>query len=148
MEPFAENRKARHAYETLETFEAGLMLSGQEVKSVRDGGANLTGSYLSFRGGELYLMSTHIAPYRKAGPLIGYHPDRPRKALLRKKELRSLLGKIEQKGLTLVPFSLYARGRHIKLRFGLCRGKKTHEKKEALKQRDIDRDVRRHLEEE
>lgn len=147
MSTFAENRKARHTYEFLETFEGGIVLTGQEVKSVREGGANLTGSYVTFRDGELYVTGMRIAPYRKAGRLAGYDPDHPRKILMRKRELKSLHGKTEQKGLTLVPISLYARGRHIKLKFSLCRGKKTHEKKEALKRRDIDRDVRRHMEE-
>ncbi len=142
MEAFADNRKARFDYETLESFDAGIVLSGQEVKSVRNGGANLTGSYVSLSGGELRIKGLRIAPYSKAGKLEGYDPTRPRTLLVRKRELASLAGKTQQKGLTLVPFSLYPRGRHIKLRFGLCRGRKAHDKKEKLKARDIDREVR------
>ena len=143
MEAFADNRKARFDYETLETFEAGIVLAGHEVKSVREGGANLTGSYVSFEGGELWLKHSRVTPYAKAGKLDTYDPTHPRKLLLRKAELLNLAGKIQQKGLTLVPFSLYPRGRHIKLRFGLCRGRKAHDKKEKLKQRDVDRDIAR-----
>jgi SsrA-binding protein len=143
MESFAENRKARHDYETLETFDAGIVLTGQEVKSVRQGGANFTGSYLSLYRGELWLKSMRISPYSKAGKLEGYEPEHDRKILMRKREIESLMGKTQQKGLTLVPFSLYPRGRHIKLRFGLCRGRKAHDKREKLKRQDIDRDIRR-----
>jgi len=145
MTTFAENRRARHDYESLEEFDAGIVLVGHEVKSVREGGANLAGSYLSFDGGELFLTGMHIAPYKKAGRLTGYDPARRRKALLRKSELRSLRGKTEQKGLTLVPFSLYARGRTIKLKFGLCHGKKKYEKKAKLKSRISEREIREHL---
>lgn len=145
MELFADNRKARFAYETLESFDAGIVLSGQEVKSIRGGGANLTGSYLSFADEELWIREMRIAPYSKAGRLEGYSPTRPRKILMRKRELMSLLGKTRQKGLTLVPLSLYPLGRHIKLRFGLCRGRKAHDKKEKLKLRDLDREAKRAL---
>lgn len=145
MATFADNRKARHNYEVLEEYDAGLVLSGAEVKAVREGGANLTGSYLSFERGELWIKGMTIARYSKAGRAEGYDPARPRKALMRKRELKSLLGKSQQKGLTLIPISLYARGRHIKLKFGLCRGKKSHDKREAKKRRDIERDVERHL---
>lgn len=141
--PFAENRKARYDYETLETFEAGIVLTGQEVKSVRNGGANFTGAHVGFENGELWLKSARISPYAKASKLETYDPSHPRKILIRKAELQSLAGKLQQKGLTLIPFSLYPRGRHIKLRFGLCRGRKAHDKKEKLKSRDIDRDIRR-----
>jgi len=143
MESFVENRKARHDYETLESFDAGVVLLGHEVKSVRQGGANFTGAYLSFSGGELWLKGARIAPYAKAGKLETYDPAHPRKVLLRKSELNSLAGKLQQKGLTLVPFSLYPRGRHIKLRFGLCRGRKAHDKKDKIKRRDLDRDITR-----
>lgn len=142
---FADNRKARYDYETLEEFDAGIVLSGQEVKSIREGNANLTGSYIIFDRGELWIKNLTIAPYSKSGVLEGYDPQKPRKILLRRKELQSLLGKIQQKGLTLIPISLYPHARRIKLKFGLCRGKKSHDKRESLKRRDIERDVRRHL---
>jgi SsrA-binding protein len=140
---FSENRKARHDYEILDTFDAGIVLSGHEVKSVRAGHANLTGSYLAFRKGELWVLGLKIPRYQKAGPLPGYDESRTRKVLMRKRELMSLFGKIEQKGLTLVPISLYAHGRHVKLRFGLGRGKKAHDKRETLKRRDIERELRK-----
>jgi SsrA-binding protein len=140
---FSENRKARHDYEILSTYDAGIVLSGGEVKSVREGHANLTGSYLAFRGGELWVLGLKIPRYSKAGSRAAYDDARTRKVLMHKRELASLFGKIEQKGLTLVPISLYAHGRHVKLRFGLGRGKKAHDKRETLKRRDIDRELRR-----
>ena len=143
MDTFAENRKARYDYEALETFQAGIVLTGQEVKSVRGGGTNFTGAYLGWEGGELWLKGTRIAPYAKASKLEGYDPTHPRKVLLRKQELQRLAGKMQQKGLTLIPFSLYPRGRHIKLKFGLCRGRQAHDKKAVLKLRDMDREIRR-----
>jgi SsrA-binding protein len=143
MDTFAENRKARHEYEALETFQAGIVLSGQEVKSVRGGGANFTGAYLGWEGGELWLKGARIAPYAKAAARETYDPTHPRKILLRKQELQRLAGKTQQKGLTLIPFSLYPRGRHIKLKFGLCRGRQAHDKKAVLKRRDIDREIQR-----
>jgi SsrA-binding protein len=145
MPTYAENRKARHDYEALETFEGGLELLGHEVKSVRGGGARLAGAYLTVRKGELWLTGASISRYAKAGALEGYDPDRDRKVLMRRQELEGLRGKTQQKGLTLVPFSLYSRGRRIKLSFGLCRGRKAYDKREKLKRRDIDRDTRRVL---
>lgn len=145
MPPYAENRKARHDYETLESFEGGLELLGHEAKSVRTGGAKLAGAYLSIRNGQLWLTGAHISRYAKATPKEEYDPDRARRVLMHRKELENLAGKTQQKGLTLVPFSLYSRGRHIKLSFGLCRGRKTYDKKEKLKGRDIDRETRRVL---
>ena len=143
MTTFAENRKARYDYEILEKYEAGLVLSGQEVKSIRNSGANLVGSHISIEKGELWLKGAHIAPYSKAGRLEGYQPDAPRKVLMRKRETQGIFGKMQQKGLTLIPLSLYAHGRHIKLQFALCRGRKAHSKKEQIKQRDINREILR-----
>lgn len=143
MPIFAENRKARHDYETLETFDAGLQLLGHEVKSVRAGGAKLTGAYLHLNRGELWVSGMRISPYAKAGKLADYNPERNRKVLMTRSEINALLGKTQQKGLTLVPFSLYSRGRHIKLSFGLCRGRKAYDKREKLKKKDIERDMRK-----
>lgn len=143
MKPFAENRRARHDYEILETLDGGLVLSGHEVKSIREGGAKLSGSYLGFDGGELWLKKAHIAPYGKAGNIKDYDPERERKVLVTTQELQNLFGKMSQKGLTLVPLSLYPRGRHIKLSFGVCRGRKSYDKREKLKRRDIEREIRR-----
>lgn len=145
MPPYAENRKARHDYETLETYEGGLELFGHEVKSIRTGGAKLAGAYVSLKKGQLWLTGAHIGLYSKAGKIDGYEPERDRRILVHRKELENMGGKIQQKGLTFVPFSLYSRGRHIKLSFGLCRGRKSYDKREKLKGRDIDREVRRVL---
>jgi SsrA-binding protein len=140
---YAENKKARHDYTALETFEAGIVLSGQETKSVREGTAKLQGAYLVIRAGEVWLLGCHIPVYSKAGKVEGFDPTRTRKVLLKSQEITHLIGKIQQKGLTLVPFSLYPRGHRVKLSFGLCRGKKAHDKRETLKARDLDRSLRR-----
>ncbi len=140
---FAENRKARHEYETLERFEGGLVLTGQEVRSIREGGAKLDGGHLMLMHGELWLIGGHIRPYSKAGNLEGYDPARSRKVLVHKKELAYLAGKTQEKGLTLIPFSLYASRHQVKLAFGLCRGRKAHDKREKLKRLDIARDIAR-----
>ncbi|MFA5129936.1 MAG: SsrA-binding protein SmpB [Patescibacteria group bacterium] len=139
---FAENRKAKFDYTVLEPFDAGLVLTGYETKAVREGGAALVGSYLSFDKGELWLIHARIAPYSKMGKKEGVDPLRRRKVLLHTRELTKIFGKLQQKGLTLIPFSLYPRGRQIKLSFGLCRGKHEHDKRETIKRRDIDRETR------
>jgi SsrA-binding protein len=140
---FSENRKARHDYEILESFDGGLQLLGSEAKSVRNGGGKLSGAFVTFQAGELWLVGAGISRYAKAGNDGEYNPERNRKVLMRQKEIESLHGKIQQKGLTLVPLSLYSRGRHIKLNFGLCRGRKSYDKREKLKKQDLDRDARR-----
>lgn len=142
---FSENRKARYEYETLETYEGGLALDGQEVKSIREGGAKIDGAYVIISRGEMWLTGANIRPYARASKLLDYDAARNRKILVHKKELAYLAGKTQEKGLTLVPFSLYASGRQIKLSFGLCRGKKTHDKRESLKTRAVDREIMRHL---
>jgi SsrA-binding protein len=120
-------------------------LNGQEVKSIRDGGAKLDGAHLAVWRGELWLIGANIRPYAQAASIIGYDPARNRKVLVHRKELLNLAGKTQEKGLTLVPFSLYPSGRQIKLSFGLCRGRKAHDKREKLKERDLDRDIRRNM---
>lgn len=140
---YAKNRKAHHDYEILETFEGGLALTGQETKSIREGGAKIDGAYVTMSSGELWLMGAHFRPYSKSSTALVHQPDRSRKILVHAKELTYLIGKTQQKGLTLVPLALYSRGRQIKLSFALCRGRKTHDKREQLKQRDIERDIRR-----
>jgi SsrA-binding protein len=142
---FAENRKARHEYEILEKYEGGLELRGSEVKAIREGGAKLDGAYVKLLKAECWLIGAHIRPYTKSARNEELDPDRSRKILVHKKELHDLFGKTQQKGLTLVPFSLYPSGRQIKLSFALCRGRKDHDKREKLKARDLDRDVHRHL---
>ena len=145
MPKLAENRKGLFDFEILERYEGGLMLHGHEVKSVRNGGMKLKGAYVTMRGGEVWLLGAHIQKYTKAGSVQEYDPDRIRKVLLHKRELRSLTGKLEQKGLTLVPISVYTKGSKIKIEIGLARGKKQFEKKEKIKKRDLDREIRRSL---
>ncbi len=142
---FSENRRARFDYETLESYQGGLVLTGSEVKSTRDGGMKLTGAHIAVMQGELWLIGAHISKYVKSGGLTEYDPDRRRKILVRKKELLEISGKSAQKGLTLAPFSVYPSGRQIKLSFGLVRGKKSYDKRESLKKRDLDRTVQRAL---
>lgn len=145
MPKLAENRKGLFDYEILERYEGGLALQGHEVKSIRNGGMKLKGAYVTMRGGEVWLLGAHIQRYAKAGSLQEYDPDRIRKILLHKRELKSLTGKLEQKGLTLVPISVYTKGSKIKIEVGLARGKKQFEKKAKIKKRDLDREIRRSL---
>ena len=145
MPILAENKKARFDYEILETLEAGLVLQGHEVKAVRDGHVSLKGAYAVVKDGECWLLNAHISPYKKAGPLPGYDPTRSRKLLLHKKELISLLQRLQQKRLTLTPLRVYTKGRRIKLALGLARGKRVYEKRESLKQRAVDREIERSL---
>ncbi len=144
MKPYAENRKARFEYEILETFEGGLVLSGAEVKAIREGGAKLEGSHIKVFGGRLALIGAHIRAYSKIATREGYEPDRTRTILVSKKELRLLTDKTLQKGLTLVPLSFYPVARRIKVSFALCRGKKAHDKRASLKKRDVERSIRRY----
>mgnify|MGYP001564790473 CR=1 FL=1 len=145
MAVFAENRKARFDYEILETFEAGLVLSGAEVKSIKNGRMNLTGSYLNFHNGELYLIGAFIAPYQPKNQPADYDPYRSKKLLLRKKEIVSLIGKIKPKGLTLMPLKAYNKGRRIKLEFAVARGKKQYDKREIIAKREAARKIEREL---
>lgn len=121
------------------------MLTGQEVKSIRAGGAKLDGAYLQILQGELWLVGCSISAYAKTGRLESYDPQRTRKVLVTKKELQHLAGKLQQKGLTIVPFSLYPSARRIKLSFALCQGKKAYDKRETLKTRDLTRRIGRFL---
>lgn len=143
MPLYAENRKARHEYEILEKYEGGLVLLGSEVKAVREGGAKLEGSYVRLMRGELYLVGAQIRAYSKIFKRTEYDPERSRKVLVNARELHALAPKLAQKGLTLVPLSLYPLGRRVKLAFALCRGKKAHDKRESLKERELSRRLRR-----
>lgn len=145
MPTLAENKRAKFEYQILDTFEAGLMLLGHEVKSARLGRMSLLGAYVTIARGALWLIGAHIQRYPQAGPLPDYDPDRTRKLLLHKREIAKIAGKLEQKGLTLVPLSAYTKGSKIKLSFGLARGKKLYEKKETIKRRESDREIRRSL---
>ena len=145
MPTLAVNKRAKFDYEILEKLEAGLVLSGPEVKTVRKGSMNLLGSYVTINRGAAWLMGAHIPRYPQAGPQPGYDPDRTRKLLLHTREIKRLAGKLDQKGLTLVPISVYTKGSKIKLEFGLARGKKQFEKRETIKKRDVEREIRRSL---
>jgi SsrA-binding protein len=138
----ASNRKARHDYEILETWEAGMVLKGPEVKSLRAGTVSFADSFASLRGGEMWIHNLHISPYEQANR-FNEDPLRVRKLLLAKSELRKLIGKVEEKGLTLVPLDLHFRGGFAKLTIGLGRGRKLHDKREKLKERDQEREARR-----
>ena len=138
----ASNDKARYDYELLEKVEAGLVLSGQEVKSAKTGHMKLKGAHVAFTRGEAMLLGAHIARYPKAGPLPDYDPDRSRKLLLHKKELNRLRGKREEDGLTIVPIRAYMVGGRIKIELAVARGKKQYEKRETIKKRDLEREAR------
>ena len=144
--PIATNRRARHEYEILETVEAGLVLRGTEVKSLRAGQVNFKDSYASMRNGEGWLLGCHISPYSH-GTDANHAPERDRKLLLKRREISRLTGKISERGLTLVPLRLYFKGGHAKVELGLARGKKTHDKRESLKRKDVERETRQAIRE-
>jgi len=135
----AENRKARFNYEIGDTLEAGIALTGSEVKSLRSGRANIADSYATDDGGELYLINAHIAEYKQAGR-TNHAPTRPRKLLLHRKEIGKLAGAIQREGMTVVPLKIYFNARGIaKVELGLAKGKKLHDKRETEKKRDWER---------
>jgi SsrA-binding protein len=134
----ARNPKATHDYHILETWEAGLVLKGTEVKSLRDAKATLVGAFARIHNGEVLLEGLHITPYEQ-GNRYNHVPDRSRKLLLHKREIQRLIGAVEQKGLTLVPLELYWMDGRAKIALALGRGKKLHDKRESLKQKDADR---------
>ena len=138
----ADNRKARFNYAIGETFEAGIVLTGSEVKSLRDGKANLSDAYGIVRNGELFLLNLHISPYERAS-YNNHEPTRTRKLLLHKREIRRLIGAVERQGLTLVPLELYFKRGVAKVAMALGKGKKLHDKRDAEKQRDADREIAR-----
>ena len=136
----ATNRKARHEYEILETYEAGLVLKGTEVKSLREGQVNFKDSYASISREEAWLVGCHIAPYHH-GSDANHEPDRARKLLLHRREISRLIGKVAERGLTLVPLRLYFKEGRAKLEVGLGRGRKLHDKRDALRERDARREM-------
>ncbi len=138
--PIATTRRARHEDEILETVEAGLVLRGTEVKSLRDGMVSFKDSYASIRNGEGWLLGCHINPYSH-GTDANHDPERDRKLLLHKREVARLGGKISEKGLTLVPLRLYFKGGRAKVEIGLARGKKLHDKRAALREREVRREM-------
>lgn len=138
----ASNRKARHEYEILDTWEAGLVLRGPEVKSIRAGKVAFQDAYASIDGGEVFLHSFHISPYEQANR-YNEDPLRKRKLLLNRGEIRKLIGKVEEKGLTLVPLDLYFRRGRAKMTLALARGRQLHDKREKLKRQTQEREARR-----
>ncbi|TSC75858.1 MAG: SsrA-binding protein [Parcubacteria group bacterium Gr01-1014_30] len=145
MTVLAENKKAYFNYEILEKFEAGISLLGQEVKSIKTRGVNLAGSYVVLRNNEAFWVGAKISPYQPKNAPADYNPERSRKLLLKKKEIKYLTGKAQQKGLTLLPLKVYTKVARIKLEFGLARGKKKFDKKELIKKREADREIQRAL---
>lgn len=144
LKTIADNRKARHDYFVLESYEAGIELTGTEVKSIREGGLNLKDSWISIDDGEAYIKQMHISPYEK-GNIFNKDPLRTRKLLMHKREIMKLLGQVKQDGLTLIPISVYFKGSRVKVQIGLCKGKKLHDKRDAMAQRDAKRTIDREL---
>lgn len=140
----ATNRKAFHNYEILERAEAGIGLVGTEVKSIRAGGLNFRDSHVEFKNGELFLVGCLVSPYSH-GNSQNHAGERTRKLLMHKREILKLGGKATERGLTLVPLKAYFKNGHIKVEIGLARGKKSHDKRAAIKERDIERDTRQDL---
>ncbi|WP_413171729.1 SsrA-binding protein SmpB [Anabaena azotica] len=138
-----DNRQARYLYEILETYEVGIQLTGTEVKSIRAGKVNLKDGYALIRNGEAWLINAHISPYTSSGQYFNHEPRRTRKLLLHRQEIRKLIGKVEQQGLTLVPLKMYFKGGWVKLSIGLGKGKKVHDKREDIKRREDQRDIQR-----
>jgi len=140
MKIIASNKRALYDYEVLERFEAGLVLSGQEVKSVKTGGMSLKGTFVTFSENMPYLTNAHISPYKHAGELPGYEPTRPRKLLLKKSQIKSLLGKKSAQGLTVVPLRVYqGRRGFLKIEIALARGKKQYDKRATIAEREFKR---------
>ena len=144
MKTIAENRRAGFDYEILETLEAGLVLTGPEVKAVRGKQMKLSGSFVTFHNGEAYLLNTHISKYKYSN-VKDYEPEKSRKILLNKKQIAYLTGKLQEKGLTIIPLSVYTKGRKIKVEIGIGRGKKQFDKKRVIKEREEKRDIKRAL---
>ncbi len=140
----ASNRRARYEYEILETWEAGLVLQGTEVKALREGKVNLGDAYGEIRDGEAYIVKMHIGPYEQ-GNRENHEPFRRRKLLLHRREIRKILPKLEEKGLTLVPLRLYFKEGRAKLELGLGRGKKMHDKRDAKAKQDVQRHIAQHM---
>ena len=137
----ADNRKARHDYHVLETFEAGVALLGTEVKAIREGRVNLRDSYARTDGGEVWMMNVHISPYSHRG-YAAHVETRQRKLLLHRHEIRKLIGRTAEKGLTLVPLQMYFKKGRVKVLVGLARGKQAHDKRETIRRREVDRETR------
>jgi SsrA-binding protein len=144
--PLASNRRALHEYHVLERFEAGIALRGTEVKAVRQGRVQLVDGFVEFRNGEAFLVGVHVSPYSH-GNRENHDPDRPRKLLLGRRDLDRLFGRTQAKGFTVVPLSMYLKGNWVKVELALVQGKKLHDKRQAEKERELDKEVREALKE-
>ncbi len=142
LKTITENRKARHEYFITESLEAGIELTGTEVKSIRAGGINLKDSWIAIENGEAYIKQMHISPYEK-GNIFNRDPLRERRLLLHKREIMRLLGMVKQQGLTLIPISVYFKGSRVKVQVGVCKGKKLYDKREDAAKRDAQRAIDR-----
>lgn len=140
-----DNKRGTFDYSIIETMEAGLVLEGFEVKSLRAGQGSLKGARVVARGGEAYLVGATVPPWQQANAPKSYDPERTRKLLLNKKQIAQVLSAESEKGLTVIPISVYNKGRNLKLEIAIARGKKAHDKRETIKKRDTERDIRRSL---
>ncbi len=147
MTTLAYNRRATFDYSILETYEAGILLAGYEVKSIRSGHLNLGSSYVTLKDGEMYLLNAYIPPYQPKNAPTDYDATRSRKLLLRKSEINSLVGRVKQKGLTLIPLRVYTKGSKLKLEFGLAKGKKEIDKRATIIEREDKRKIDRAMKE-
>ena len=138
------NKKAHYDYEIETTYEAGIVLTGTEVKSVRDGKANLKDSYAIYKNGEIFLLNMHISHYDK-GNILNHEETRTRKLLLNKREILKIRDAIEREGYTLVPIKAYFKGNKLKVLIGIARGKKTYDKRESIKKKDMDREIKKQM---
>ena len=143
MKVYSENKKGTFDYEVLERFEAGVVLFGQEVKAIRTGHINLSGSYVAIRDGEPFLLGVKVPPYQPNNAGADYNKERQKKLLLNKKEIDYLMQRTKTKGFSLIPLKIYDNNGRIKLEFGLARGKKKYDKKEKIKKREADREIHR-----
>ncbi|KAB8141486.1 SsrA-binding protein SmpB [Chloroflexia bacterium SDU3-3] len=139
----ADNRKARHDYFIEESYEAGLALTGSEIKSVRDGRINMRGGYARVQNGEIIMYDVHISPYEQSGIYFNHEPTRARKLLLHRREISRIAGLVDRQGYTLVPLRIYFKGRRAKLELGVAKGKKLYDKREDIANREAKRDIDR-----
>jgi SsrA-binding protein len=142
VQSVARNRRASHEYHILETWEAGLVLQGTEVKSLRDGKANINDAFGIVKDGAVWLLNMHVSPYERGG-YTNHEPARTRKLLLHQKEIRRLIGAVERQGLTLVPLEVYFKNGYAKVRIALAKGKQQHDKRQAVRERDAQREMAR-----
>ncbi len=142
---YAQNRRAQFDYDIIETYEAGIVLRGYEVKAIKNGRVNLSGSYVIIRDNEAWLLNADIPPYQPLNAPEDYDSKQTRRLLLKKSEIKSLIGRVAEKGLTLIPLKMYSKNRRIKLAIGLGKSRKKTDKRDVLKKRDIEKELRRTL---